>query len=228
MKRLCEICGRGFTTVPSKVKKGRGRFCSCSCSSKWNNLNLRTYARREEYRKCRVCGSIFRCHPNRTKEACSRTCGGLLRSRRRRSWVWCSYCSELVSVPLNKAGRNVFCGPQCYIAWKEKTSCHEKNPNWRGGSTPEGHRRTSTQAWRRLRGLVLAEWGRRCARCERADRKLVVHHCIPYRICREDNIRNLMPLCVSCHSYVDNKREVTFRGRDFLYVKRLPGSKSEG
>lgn len=34
MKKLCEICGKEFTTFPKFIKKGQGRFCSLQCSGK--------------------------------------------------------------------------------------------------------------------------------------------------------------------------------------------------
>ena len=33
MTRECESCGKPFTTKPSKVAKGQGRYCSLACSS---------------------------------------------------------------------------------------------------------------------------------------------------------------------------------------------------
>ncbi len=32
MNRVCEICGGGFTTKPSIVRRGGGRFCSYRCT----------------------------------------------------------------------------------------------------------------------------------------------------------------------------------------------------
>jgi len=58
--RECETCGREFYAVPSKIKIGRGRFCSRPCFDKWHSKYLvgerssnwkGGYIRITEYRK---------------------------------------------------------------------------------------------------------------------------------------------------------------------------------
>lgn len=34
MKKLCEQCGKEFTTFPTFIRKGQGRFCSLKCKGK--------------------------------------------------------------------------------------------------------------------------------------------------------------------------------------------------
>lgn len=218
MKKNCEICGNEFTTVPSKIKKGHGRFCSHSCSTTWRN-NKREYKRTEETRKCAICGSTFRCHPNRTWQACSRKCGRTLKSINGRAWIKCAYCGKDMFVPRSRNEKHEFCCRKCYLLWKERESMGEKNRNWKGGSSSDGCRRVNTQAWKRLRKQVLDVCGNKCALCGRSDKPLSIHHIVPYRICREDKIENLVPMCRSCHSFVDNKKDVLVRGYDFIYAR---------
>ena len=37
VKRICENCGIEFPIDPSKIKQGRGRFCSPKCQNKWQS-----------------------------------------------------------------------------------------------------------------------------------------------------------------------------------------------
>lgn len=39
IKRICEICSKGFEVMPHVVKKGNGRFCSRSCKTIWQILH---------------------------------------------------------------------------------------------------------------------------------------------------------------------------------------------
>ncbi len=40
MERLCLVCNKRFKTYPSKIKIGRGKYCSKVCSLKITSINL--------------------------------------------------------------------------------------------------------------------------------------------------------------------------------------------
>lgn len=46
--RVCEHCGAGFRTYPSRVKRGSGRFCSRSCGAKAREPYERTEAHKAQ------------------------------------------------------------------------------------------------------------------------------------------------------------------------------------
>ena len=55
----CKICGKKFFTFPSKLKKGKGKFCSRKCFNQWqigrNNFKLR----KGEFRICLIYNKRF-------------------------------------------------------------------------------------------------------------------------------------------------------------------------
>lgn len=71
----------------------------------------------------------------------------------------------------------------------------EKHHNWKGGISK---RKLNRCEWRLIRRQVLIKYDFKCLHCgEVMD--LCIHHEIPYRICKQDKIENLIPLCRSCH-----------------------------
>ena len=77
------------------------------------------------------------------------------------------------------------------------------NWRWKGGISPETNKRLSRLEWKIQRRKALARDGSSCRRCG-ATGNLDVHHRIPYRISRDDSLENLITLCDSCHSQVEN------------------------
>ena len=39
IRRICEVCGKEFWVQPSRIKKGRSRFCSLKCYGQWVSEN---------------------------------------------------------------------------------------------------------------------------------------------------------------------------------------------
>ena len=76
--RICKHCGKEFTTYPSRIKIGSGKYCSRECY-----YNGREYLKGEknpqykrEIRICKYCGKEFEVKPNRKKIFCSPKCFG--------------------------------------------------------------------------------------------------------------------------------------------------------
>lgn len=63
----CEVCGTPFTTWPSYVDAGRGRFCGPGCFAESR--------RRGERRDCEQCGTEFYAKPNHIARGNGRYCG---------------------------------------------------------------------------------------------------------------------------------------------------------
>lgn len=68
--KFCPICGKGFYTLPSKEKRGKGKFCSRICSS----INRH----KGKNKKCKVCNKFFYAIPGAIKKGdgkfCSQPC----------------------------------------------------------------------------------------------------------------------------------------------------------
>jgi len=74
----------------------------------------------------------------------------------------------------------------------------KNNVNWKGGISSEIKKRYMNCDWKLIRKEVLIRYNFQCQDCGNKVR-LDVHHIIPYRICKEHKIENLIPLCKSCH-----------------------------
>lgn len=66
MERNCEVCGRIFKTVPSRVKDGYGRFCSRECWAKSQRDKIK--------RTCQFCGKEFEAKPSNVKRGLAKFC----------------------------------------------------------------------------------------------------------------------------------------------------------
>lgn len=70
VKRTCQYCGDPFWVFPSRIRDGRGKFCSKECSWQGGNVD----------RVCQICGDHFRVSPSRIKrdegKYCSQECFG--------------------------------------------------------------------------------------------------------------------------------------------------------
>lgn len=86
----------------------------------------------------------------------------------------------------------------------------EKNPNWKGGVTPERQAVYSSRAWA---NVVKSVWARDhgvCKRCGATPRKVHIHHIIGFAVeSSRCDINNLVTLCVPCHRYVHSRENAT-------------------
>jgi len=90
--RDCEYCGGPFTTYPSVVKLGRGRFCGRRCARLYERYGKRNLGPRYESgskkitRYCEVCGEPFQVTPSETaadnRECCGNECKFTLKTLR--------------------------------------------------------------------------------------------------------------------------------------------------
>jgi hypothetical protein len=76
--------------------------------------------------------------------------------------------------------------------------CGEKNNNWKGGTSSEIRKRYMRHDWKLIRKEILIRYNFKCLDCGKIG-SLDIHHVIPYRIVKEHNVDNLVPLCKSCH-----------------------------
>lgn len=85
----------------------------------------------------------------------------------------------------------------------------KKNPNWRGGCTPERQAFYSSAEWAAAVQKVWARDEHQCQLCGVSKHGLHIHHIIPFseRDSRTDP-DNLILLCKKCHNFVHSKRNV--------------------
>ncbi len=68
--RVCPVCGKEFHVSPSRLRNGRGHFCSKACYRS-NESRVRTI--------CPICGTEFEDFVSNHRTYCSVTCVGLSR-----------------------------------------------------------------------------------------------------------------------------------------------------
>ena len=109
--RNCLVCGTEFTVQPSKIERGRGKYCSRKCcaigSAKTRQTGLEI--------PCAICGKLIYRGPSRLKEKnyCSRSCTAKGRfTKQKRNCIICG--KEFYAIPANiKKGRDRCCSKIC-------------------------------------------------------------------------------------------------------------------
>lgn len=78
---------------------------------------------------------------------------------------------------------------------------------WKGGITSLTRKRTNNFLWKRIANKIRLRDSNTCKKCGFIgdNKKLPVHHIIPFRISKDDNPNNLMTVCSLCHFELDNK-----------------------
>jgi hypothetical protein len=70
IKKICKQCGNEFETIPSRIRNGRGKYCSRKC--------FHEFTRNKEIRVCQKCGNEFEAHLSDIKRGrgkfCSKSC----------------------------------------------------------------------------------------------------------------------------------------------------------
>jgi 5-methylcytosine-specific restriction endonuclease McrA len=128
-----------------------------------------------------------------------------------RSKYTCDWCGDGFTRFQSKVGNpeNVFCQKRCFYSWKsENTPTGEDHPRWTGGYEPK-----YSDDWRSVRREVRNRDGvcRKCGKKSK-ERELDVHHIKPVRkfdsFDDAHNKENLVALCRSCHSEIEQLSEV--------------------
>ena len=118
----------------------------------------------------------------------------------------CPICGKIFSVSMYEVKSRKTCSSKCRgELWKRKGKhAGENNPNWLGGVD---YRRGAD--WKKNRQIALERDRYRCIMCGATDkeRRIDVHHVIPYRCFDNDREANhpdnLVCLCLKCHMKVD-------------------------
>lgn len=149
-RRKCEVCKKRLTkeqTQPSRIKKGRGRFCSRKCFGAWHSRNKTgqdhpCWKGGKIRKECDFCGDFFLVRRGRATVArfCSQKCCGRWASQNMvgenaANWKGgsqkkqCELCGQTFLAKRDKIETARFCSNKCHYAW----ASGENASNWRGG-----------------------------------------------------------------------------------------------
>ena len=97
----------------------------------------------------------------------------------------CEYCKKSFLVEPNLKSRK-YCNQSCYGRSMERSLL----------GVPKVY---SLKRWKKLRVKVLVRDQNTCVDCGIESNCLDVHHKVPYRLSRSNQLSNLIALCRSCH-----------------------------
>jgi hypothetical protein len=82
-----------------------------------------------------------------------------------------------------------------------------KNPNWKGGHTPERQAFYASQEWKEVSQKAWGRDGGMCQRCGGSGEH--VHHIVSFAVEEvRANLDNLIILCVPCHHWVHSRENI--------------------
>ncbi|MEA2090958.1 MAG: HNH endonuclease signature motif containing protein [Campylobacterota bacterium] len=176
--RYCKHCNKKETIR----KDSKAETCK-SCASKIRGAKgLKTIRKNTKWKKCKGCENKIQSY--KKWDFCSRECSHKSKVSKR----VCKHCNTnftvLKSLLKTNASGN-FCTRKCYEDWM----CDTKRVKGRGSR------------WEKIRKVALKK-APFCAMCG-TSKKLQVHHIIPYRLTRDNNQKNLIPLCVKHHKMIE-------------------------
>jgi len=225
---VCKACGKSF------IRLSNWRFenyCSFHCvettrrTKKWICQKCGTIIESPHKRflcdNCRRAKRIVRCEfcdkeikIDQTQEKhkhhfCSKSCY-LKFMDIKAKWVNCSNCGKEIRITPKKFGqKNYFCSKQCKYEWNRG----ENNYGWVGGSSEY-----RGDNWQKERRKALKRDGGKCILSQQkyGDKKVDVHHIIPYRVANVNYLWNLVTLRRDLHKRIELlSHKVSLKLQDF-------------
>jgi hypothetical protein len=199
ISRICQNpdCGKEFKTIPSRIKTGKGKYCSKQCGGLMKRIRIK--------RICQNCGDKFEVVPSRIKKGggkfCSKQCYSLAQKKKVKRI--CKKCGEEFEVKFSvvKKGQGNFCSISCGLSG-------ENSSFWKGGISYEPY---CVLFNRGFKERVREFWGRKCGISgiteKENGRKLDVHH-VNYdkQSCCNTNIPLFIPLSKKYHKKTNGNR----------------------
>ena len=199
IKRICETCGIEFMVYLSRIKQGRGKYCSQKCQGiarskiyvgekcpSWKGGGIEV--------KCGTCGKTIMVYHYRIKKGrvnyCSKKCMGNAYSKNNvgenhPGWKGgkirciCLICKKefMVNPSVIKKGSGKYCSIKCMGIAQSTIHVGENSPNWQGGISFEPY---CTKFNDEFRQYIRDKFDNVCFLCckteEENGRKLDVHH----------------------------------------------------
>jgi hypothetical protein len=152
---------------------------------------------------CKICGKKFSVKPSNLKRGWGKFCSLGCRDKgaSRGEFKKCAVCKKSIwripkDIKSSKSGK-FFCNKSCHAIWKNRLNSGDKHPNWQGGKFKD------------YRNELLKNGSRQiCKICGIMDKRvLVAHHLDKNRT--NNNLKNLVWLCLNCHYLVHNYQRKT-------------------
>lgn len=183
--RYCLTCGSKFYSRPSKIKDGRGKYCSRGCWIKGKITKIQ--------RTCIVCANTFYSPFHRVKDGhgkyCSRACFEIGRIKQKNTV--CIECGKLFKqTPAELKKGSKFCSRKCWI----NANMGSKSHRWKGGITPIYAQVRGSDKYFTWRKEVFARDNYTCQKCgDSKGGNLHAHHVKRFSVILND-IKQKFPL----------------------------------
>ena len=106
IRKNCQECGADFLTYPSRVRNGKGKYCSRICSDKNKTGAPKGCMISKE---CKECGNLYKVHPYRKdSKFCSKKCHYEYNRDERQ----CLNCDNIFKIKRSRP--DIYCSPLCY------------------------------------------------------------------------------------------------------------------
>jgi len=197
-KVICPTCGKEFETTESRIKEGRGKYCSKICFNGREKVKV--------YCNCVVCGkqtSYYASNKNQRNSKdhyCSRKCFGIGKTTKIK--MYCDTCGKAIYVKpyKTKDRKNHFCSNRCSA--KHEHNRGENHPKFNPMLTDdERNDKRAYIGYFNWRLAVLRNSSYTCQHCGSNSKLLYAHHIIPYA--KDKSLRleisNGIALCKDCH-----------------------------
>ena len=224
IERICPNCGKRFFISESRLKYGRGKYCSKKCKYESGNDG------REEY-VCAYCGKKFKrysAHIKSQYQFCSPECSykargiGLVKriiikpyNCRRKIFRKCEVCG---SDYLYTKTHQKYCSRECVDISHRTTMKGENNPSYIDGRS-KNKKSYRGDEWESIRICVYKRDGYTCRVCGKhcGRKEIQAHHIIKYKETSDNSMENLVTVCNKCHPLVENDSSLI---RDLKDVKK--------
>lgn len=226
VKCICKVCDKNFQVRASRIKRGRGKFCSRECYKLWWNENVCKCGSESHLWRggsitqiCTVCGNEFetkRSAVRNGRHLCSKGCANQWKSEHQKgadnpSWKGgkikqiCKECDIEFEIWPYEMGRR-FCSPPCANANEEvrrKKAAYQwgsNNSNWKDGLSIYPYPPEFNEEFKKN---VRERDNCTCAICRLYGNQ--VHH-INY-VKDDTTPENCITLCAPCHGVTGGNRE---------------------
>jgi len=211
MKKKCLNCGKYFYKKSSDSKRYWviKKYCSIKCSDTW-------FKKTGHFGECYQCSKKIWIIPykdkyNKTgKHFCSRKCSDKIVGKLH---IGCKR-SEVTKQKIRESRAKQVISPEIYRQNGLKMS-GKNHWNWKGGISHNPERDYGN--WRNIRMAVYKRDNYICQKCgikcsgKRGKNIIQCHHIEPYRKDKNNDMKNLITLCLSCHIKEDFRYDKEMR-----------------
>lgn len=207
--RTCPVCDKEYQADTGRLKHGRQTTCSRKCSYEFRAQKQTTSLTLI----CMFCGKEVIREPAQVnrKVFCSKTCYDAWCVTRHRNVV-CIVCGKHYKT---KKVASRHCSRKCFEITHRTRMAGERNPSYIDGRSANATYDAGVN-WKVIRRKVYKRDNFRCQICgvkcvaknnateETSHRIIQCHHKDPYKRSKNNDLSNLVTLCIRCHRSVHN------------------------